>query len=290
MQKHLLIDLGHLAHRFLFTNATDIKEIGMGILRYQVLENGIFNYISKFKPDKVYIGVDYKKSWRKDFASFYKENRDEIREKSKDIIDWGKFAVFMEGFIDELRDNFPFIVPKVAHLEADDIIAYFCRTLPYEDEKIIITGDQDYLQLLKYPNTKQYNPIKKQFFENIDPEQELLVKIIIGDKSDNIPNCRKGIGEKKAIKLIESKELEVLLNEVDNDGKPGEFKRNFDRNRTLVDLEISPQNLLDELDNHVKNYKPSNGGTLFKYLIENSLRGMIERYDYYQQVLNKLSK
>lgn len=286
--KRLLIDLGHLSHRLLFVQAPLIKEIGFGVLRHSLLANGIFAYISQFKPDAVYIGVDYKKSWRKELTSIYKANRAGIREKSSDVVDWEGFYKFMDDFTDELRNNFPFYTPLVPTMEADDVIGWLVPNLPKEDEKIMVTGDTDYIQLLKYPNTKLWTPNKKAYVKCLDPEHALMIKIICGDKSDNIPGCQRGLGEKKAEKLLESGKFNDVMNQIDGDGKPCEFRRNFDRNRQLIDMTYIPEELQKQLQQQLINYKLSTGNNIFKYLIEHKLREMFDNIERYRQLMKPL--
>jgi 5'-3' exonuclease len=288
MQKVLLIDLGHLAHRYLFARAADIKVVGYGLLRHELLCNGIFPYISKFNPNKVYIAVDYKKSWRKVIFESYKAHRVELRENVSDVIKWEDFYEFLDQFIKDLREIFPFYVPLVPHMEADDIIGSLVKTLPSDYQKIIVTGDTDYIQLLKYDNVKLWSPNKKSFVVSDDPEKELLLKIILGDKSDNIPNCRKGVGKVGALKLINSNKLQELLNEKDTNGEPIEFRRNFDRNKRLIDMNMIPEGLITRLKNNLETYELPDGSKFFNYLVENKLREILDNISKFRQVLNPL--
>jgi 5'-3' exonuclease len=289
MKKVLLIDLGHLAHRYLFVKAADIKIIGFNMLRHLLLANGIFPYISQFKPDAVYIGVDCKKSWRKDEVESYKANRVEIREKKASEVDWDGFYKFMDEFVIELQEVFPFYAPAVPRLEADDIIGWLVKTLPREYEKTIVTGDGDYIQLLKYPNTKLWSPNKKDYVKE-DPEQSLLLKIICGDSSDNIPGVRKGLGEKKAAKLIASGDLPRLITEVDSEGKLTEFAKNFERNKKLIDMDYIPAELTAKLQQQLIDYKLADGKKLFRYLIDRNLREMFENLEKYKQQMKPLTE
>ena len=285
MKKVLLIDLGHLAHRYLFTKSSDIKVVGFGLLRHELLSHGIFGCISQFKPDEVYIGVDYKKSWRKELSAIYKANRADLREKSAEQVDWNGFYIFMEEFVHEIHDVFPFYVPLIPHLEADDVIGWLAKNLPADCEKTIVTGDTDYIQLLKYPNVKLWSPNKKAYVTGLDPDQELMIKIICGDKTDNIPGCQRGVGKVKAAKLIESGELQKKLNEVDGDGKPCEFRRNFDRNAKLIDMDRIPKGLTDRLQEYLIKYELPTGSKLFSYLLDKKLREMFDSIEKYRRII-----
>ena len=69
------------------------------------------------------------------------------------------------------------------------------------------------------------------------------MKIICGDKSDNIPSCFKNCGKKTALKLIENKKL--LLNK---------FKENpeslniYAINKMIIDLSNIPIELKDSFE------------------------------------------
>ena len=75
-------------------------------------------------------------------------------------------------------------------------------------------------------------------------------KIILGDKSDGIPNIKSQIGNKKAFKLLQNKdELKKLLTEDINIAKA------FKRNKKLISLSEIPNEveslILDELKTEV---------------------------------------
>jgi len=90
----------------------------------------------------------------------------------------------------------------VRNCEADDVIAYLCKFMYPDAEKVILTTDKDYYQLLD-ENTRIYNPHKKNFVTaadvfaefNVHPKNFALAKALCGDRSDNIPGV-KGLGFK----------------------------------------------------------------------------------------------
>jgi DNA polymerase-1 len=95
----------------------------------------------------------------------------------------------------------------IMDVEADDIVGYLCQI--YEkNEKIIISGDRDFYQLIDNntcifrPKNKEFINIEKCYEEyKIYPHNFALAKAIVGDKSDNIVGI-KGIGFKKLIKMF----------------------------------------------------------------------------------------
>jgi 5'-3' exonuclease len=196
----------------------------------------------------------------------------------------------MNNFVQELKETLPFYVIEHDLLEADDIIAHLVRVESPDNKKVIVTSDTDYIQLLKYNNTKLYCPMKSMFRECETPNLELEKKIITGDKSDNIPSVRAGIGPVKALKLIESGNLEKLLEEKEADGTPGEFYRNYHRNKTLIDLNNTPQYLKTSLENLYNSYKPASGMGLFRYFTRNKMENFYSNMDYYRNLLKPLQE
>ena len=120
-------------------------------------------------------------------------------------------------------------VPQVRadHVEADDLIAYVAGKMDHPGGCIIVSTDQDMLQLVRDASThseedhtngctdrcvphsevKVYSPIKKVLYDRkrfisdygVLPENFRLVKALTGDKSDNIEGI-KGFGDKTVAK------------------------------------------------------------------------------------------
>ncbi|MFA5029808.1 MAG: DNA polymerase I [Patescibacteria group bacterium] len=118
--------------------------------------------------------------------------------------------------VKEVLEAFKIPVFEKEGLEADDLIGTIAhlKSVDRPDiETIIVTGDQDTLQLVDY-NTKVLTPHKgmsetilygedevKGKFGGLEPKQLIDYKGLRGDASDNIPGVR-GIGEKGAIELL----------------------------------------------------------------------------------------
>ena len=105
----------------------------------------------------------------------------------------------------------PVSVISVEGLEADDIIGYLTHKLENfgETKEInIMSADQDFLQLVS-EKTSVYSPTKKRIFKPKDVLAEYGVsatnyinyKILLGDKSDNVPGVS-GLGPVKLVKLF----------------------------------------------------------------------------------------
>ena len=128
-------------------------------------------------------------------------------------------------------------------MEADDCIALTVRSLIAEiklPQIVIITNDMDYLQLAA-PNVKLINLKYKYLTDNKNwsgnPEQDLFCKIVMGDKSDDIPSIFKKCGPKTALKYYENKTaFEEQL-------KRENAYEKYEKNKKLVDFNEIPEDL-----------------------------------------------
>ena len=138
-------------------------------------------------------------------------------------------------------------------LEADDCIAISVKHLldKYPLCKIyIITGDNDYLQL-NADNVDIYALTYKKLTDDKtstgNPEHDLKIKIIMGDKSDNIPSVFPKCGLKTAQKCIEDEEY-FKKKMADNQ----EYYAQYELNEKLVSFDKIPDDLVDEFMKTIK--------------------------------------
>ena len=94
------------------------------------------------------------------------------------------------------------------NLEADDLIAELCLAeLLKTNDVVIMSGDTDLFQMLRYPNVRLHNFRQEITADDVEekygvkPEHFADWKALAGDSSDNIPGVQ-GIGEKKAASLL----------------------------------------------------------------------------------------
>lgn len=136
-------------------------------------------------------------------------------------------------------------------LEADDCIAITARHIyeKYPDAKIaIITSDTDYLQLIcdriSLYNLK-HNPVNTSKNSCGNAEKDLFCKILMGDKSDNIPGVFAKCGIKTALKCFDDRTFfeRRLLKE--NSGEK------FKRNTKLIDFTQIPSELVEEFKSEI---------------------------------------
>ena len=112
-----------------------------------------------------------------------------------------------------------------------------------ENNIYIIANDMDYLQLVN-SNIKLINLQYKNLQENTkstkNPECDLFCKVIMGDKSDNIPGIFKKCGIKTAIKYFNDKEL--FIKELNKNN----LLEKFERNKKIIDFNQIPLELINK--------------------------------------------
>lgn len=166
--------------------------------------------------------------------------------------------------------------------EADDIIGTLVHKYnQYEKEILILSSDKDFMQLQIYNNVKQYSPVHKKFIRTADAELYLKEHIIKGDRGDGIPNVASPDsvfvtgGRQKPMrkKLIEQIANTNVFTAAD---VSEEIKRNFARNKQLVDLTETPKELQDEIVSAYTNYEVKDRSGLFNYFVNNKLKNLME--------------
>lgn len=212
MKKVLLIDLMNMFVRnFSAVRLTNDNGEHVGGV-YGTL-NSLQSQIKKHNPDIVSVVWEGKGSSerRRRTLKEYKEGRKfrglnrQFEYSQEDESE--SFARQLQ-LLKECLDLLPVYQPAVQYLEADDQIAYSCRTFFKDEAKVIVSTDRDFFQLVDN-NTSVYRPVKTKENpkgemidmsymvdkEDVFPPNYALLKAIVGDKSDNI-NGISGVGEK----------------------------------------------------------------------------------------------
>jgi|TARA_B100000214_G_scaffold351441_1_gene305849 hypothetical protein len=259
-------------------------ELKEDLLRHMVL-NAIRGYRSKFakKYGDMVIACDNKQYWRREVFPYYKAHRKAWREKSE--LDWNQIWTALNNIKEELRTVFPYKYIDVEGCEADDIIGTLChefgRELNNGEPILILSGDKDFVQLQKYANISQYDPVRKKWVKNSTPEMFLIEHILAGDRGDGIPNvlskddCFINGRQKPLRKTFLQKVIVNGSGDIRVDLPNEETSRNYHRNRQLVDLSMTPDNLKINILNEYN--KPANSrDNLFNYFIEKRLKNLVE--------------
>ena len=202
---------------------------------------------------------------------------------------------------------------EIENLEADDVIAYVSNNLFKDDEKIIVSSDKDYYQLID-EKTRVYRPVKKEIITKeevlkrtfVYPKNHALLKSAIGDASDGIPKLKKGLGEKTLVKMFPFLNedniytLEDLTNYAEQHKDEEKYqvflteesKKTLERNFDLVQLRnhnINSQSV-DKIKSLLINQKPMlSTSQLMILFLKDSLHSQIKRMDDWHRLFLRLN-
>ena len=140
-------------------------DVDENLLRHMIL-NAIRGYRNKFTEEygELVICCDSTNVWRKDVFPYYKAHRKTARDSSE--LDWHNLFNCLNKVRDELQEFFPYKFLMVDTAEADDIIGVLChmhgKMLGSSDPIMILSGDKDFMQLQKFTNVHQWDPVRKR--------------------------------------------------------------------------------------------------------------------------------
>ena len=266
MLSNLMMQLGN------HTNA----QIEESMVRHMVL-NSLRSYKMKFSDEfgELVIACDNTNYWRKQAFPYYKANRKKNQEKSE--MDWKAIFECLNKIRAELKEYFPYRVVDIESAEADDIIATLVKNADAEDKVLILSGDKDFIQLHKYTNVKQYDPVRKKWISHDNPTRYLIEHILKGDSGDGVPNVLSSdncfvIGERQ--KPLTAKKI---LNIIENiDSLEGPLYRNYQRNKKLIDLTEVPAEIANKVLESYQAQENKGRDKMFNYFIANKLKHLME--------------
>ena len=252
-------------------------QIDENMIRHMVLNSLRANRM-KFKEDfgDLVICADDKNYWRKGFFPYYKANRKKNREQSE--LDWNGIFNALNNIRTELKTVFPYKVIQIDRAEADDIIG----TIVHKEGSIlntgvpilILSGDKDYIQLHKYGNVSQYDPVKKRWIRHDDPDKFLIEHILKGDSGDGIPNIMSAdncfmLGVRQKPMTEKRMEEYASINNLSED-----LVKNYNRNKKLIDLAEVPTDIKDKIIGEYDAENKKNRSNLLNYFMEKNLRNL----------------
>jgi 5'-3' exonuclease len=183
------------------------------------------------------IGKDCKREdiWRNAIQENYKGHR----KRDPDAPAFFK-KVFEENLFQKTEKTS--IILYHPHLEADDCIALSVKQIQtqYPLQKInIITSDRDYLQLVT-EKVSIFDLSFKNISESVVVERDLFCKIVMGDKSDNIPSVLNKCGPKTALRCFQDKNYFHERMEEEH------AQKKWEKNQLLIDFQFIPIHLQNE--------------------------------------------
>ena len=269
MISNLMVQLGN------HTN-TELEE---DLLRHMIL-NSIRSYNQKFKNEygEMIIACDAGNNWRRQIFPYYKANRRKNREKSE--LNWTHIFDVLGKVREELKEYFPYRVIQIDGAEADDIIGTLVDKFGNTSEKILImSGDKDFVQLQRFMNVKQYDPVQKKWRTTNDPDRFVKEHIMRGDTGDGVPNFLSAdntfvVGARQ--KPLSQKKMDAWINMDPREFCDENMLRGYLRNQQLVDLNFIPENLRSQIVDEYEAQAGKGRSKLFNYFIEKRLKNLLE--------------
>lgn len=290
--KIIIIDGHNIAYITVFsTIANDYSDNGVFKLWRHNFLNKVFYTIRELEPTKVVLAFDSKNSWRYDLYPDYKGNRK--KQYGKYPLDKKNFNLAIDSMVNDMKKIFPNIYTiQSPRAEGDDIMAILATHVFNKDgqEVVIVSGDTDLNQLTSRKNVTQYNPRKNEFYNVLNPKRELDIKILSGDKSDNIKPIKRGVGVKTAEKiLIEG--IDPFIEKQSTELERKTIKENFERNTQLIDLKFIPIELKDTIIDEYENYpyRELKGKSVIDYFTKNKMKRLYREWNRMSKYLKKLS-
>lgn len=219
----------------------------------------INSYVRKFKPDQIAVTFEGAKNWRKDYTrskecisgKLYKGNR--VRTE-----DGAAIFELVNAFEELVRNHSTFTCLSHPRLEGDDLFAGFVQKYSGTSDEIIgVSGDKDFVQLLKHKNFTLINPDKDKprLVEDVcgvnDAEFFMFEKAFRGDSGDNVMSAYPRVQKKRLQKcLADDYEMTKIMNETWKVTDPEtqavtEYNvgKLFEENNLLMNLEHQPQDI-----------------------------------------------
>ena len=278
--------------------------------------NALMRLVEKCKPEGVVVIWEGGGSIRKRglFSEYKKKSKPQSlnRYYDDDIPSTYENRNFQVRTLINILMHVPVCQVYIDGAEADDGIGYLCKYTLREKNKIIVSSDHDFYQLIN-DNTIIWSPTLKAFVDKekvierfgIHPVNFYLAKSITGDTSDNIPGV-KGVGykslSKRFQKLIEDQEC--ILSDIILESKkkatpkgPKIFKNIVDqedlikRNIRLVLLDSNNLRIeqINKIETDIENFDPLwDNITIHKILRETTITSIDpQRWGYLFKNLKK---
>ena len=278
----ILVDMNQVTLSNLMVQLGGSKNVEPDFVRHMVL-NSLRSYRSKFQGEfgELVLCYDNKTNWRREYFPNYKHSRRKGRKESK--LDWNYIFDTLHMIKSELIEFFPYKVLEVDNAEADDIIAsvvFHVASEPKNYEKVLIlSSDKDFIQLQKYNFVSQYSPMQKKFVNGVDPTTYIKEHILKGDRGDGVPNFLSPDNtfvDELRQRPLSKRKLEAWIDLEPNDYCNEEMMRNYQRNRTLIDLSYIPDDIKEKCTQTFLDAPEGSRKHLLNYFIKKKLKSLME--------------
>lgn len=279
----IILDFNHVAIASIMAEAKNFN----GVIHEDLVRHTILNSIrlSKNQFEKEFgqlvIACDSSSNWRKEIYPYYKASRATARTKSQ--FDWNEVYRILNKIREEIYEFFPYPTILIEKAEADDIIASIVQEYGRElggDPILILSSDKDFQQLQKYSNVKQYSPVQKKWIDCKDANLYLATHILRGDSGDGVPNFLSDddtfVNVDKRQKQLRQTKVDEILSTEDWNGMNDELRRNYARNKMMIDLDNVPARIKAESLQQLKEQDNKSRNKLFNYFIKHKLKNLTD--------------
>lgn len=263
----------------------DASQFSEDLLRHTVL-NMYRLYRQRFKDcGEMILCHEGGQCWRNKIFPQYKQNR--VKAKASSAVDWKSIYAIMDGIRDEIQDVFPYRHMRIRGTEADDVIAVLTKH-HHTEGVVIVSSDKDFQQLQMYTNVRQWSPVTKGFIVCKSPTDFLVSHILGGDSGDGIPNILSDddcfLVDGKRQTPLTSKKNKAITEQIlvmgsgiaPQDSMSESLKRNWDRNRTMVDFRYIPTDIETAILNKYTEQQPTKKGDVLSYMIKHKMKNLME--------------
>jgi len=308
MATKMVIDTANLLFRVAAVNkgtnfGTPEEQAGLALhMAFQT----VHKYYKKFKPDQIAFTFEGGRNWRKTYTksaeavsgNVYKANR--VKDASME-----PYFAMMDSFREVMTAHTSAIILRNDLCEGDDMFAAYVQANSNGVDTIIgISGDRDFVQLLKFPGFRLINPDNgkdrnqpgdKEYYEDID--YFVFKKCVRGDMGDYVFSAFPRVREDKIKKayadpLYRAEFMRNTWDIKDDDGnvvKTNVVGELFEENKLLMDLTAQPENIRQLMMETVREAE-ANIGTysnfhFLRFLGKNGLNTIAEHIDQYTEML-----
>jgi 5'-3' exonuclease len=195
---------------------------------------------------RIYFAIDCPKReiWRNELLQSYKITRKQEPKEENEIDIGDMFKFVYNDALPEFIDKHKCTKVSSPGAEGDDIIAILVKEFD-KFTNIILASDKDLIQLLDTPNNHIITIPGKEYEleDDLTSKQFVILKALMGDKGDDVPQLFPRCGRKTALKYLKDP---VGLKQKLTESKELEWR--FRNNLKLVDFSYIP----DIIRNDVK--------------------------------------
>lgn len=268
-------------------------------------------HYNNIRPQELAIVFEGRNNWRKRYTKsencysgrLYKGNR--VKDPDMEIL----FDVIGK-FKQACKEHTSIVVVEDDELEGDDCIAAYVKQHP-NDEIVILSGDKDFVQLLKFPNVILINPDNstRRTVESVcgidDAEYFMFEKCFRGDAGDNVlsayPRIRAtklqqawGVNGNEPDLILMNKLLdytwEMPLSEENSGTRKMHVGTLFDENNLLMNLDAQPDEIKIKMQEAVERAYRERGKynhfNMIKFLGKMKLNKIAENIDNFVPLLS----